>query len=63
MYPFVACISVGLVVLFSPPLANAQDGKGQPVTDIKAKPAGAGKAQSKGMVLSDFDQDGRQRPS
>jgi hypothetical protein len=52
MNRFVACMCVGLMVLLSPPRANAQDGKGQRFADVTAEAGVAGKVQGKGWRSS-----------
>jgi hypothetical protein len=57
MNRFVACMCVGLMVLLSPPRANAQDGKGQRFADVTAEAGVAGKVQEKGVAFFDYDKD------
>jgi FG-GAP-like repeat len=58
MNRFVACVCVGLMVLLSPPRANAHDGKGQRFTDVTAEAGVAGKLHGKGVAFVDCDKDG-----
>jgi len=55
---FAGCVCVGLLVLLSPPRANAQDGKGKRFTDVTSEAGVAGKVQAKGMTFFDYDNDG-----
>jgi len=56
MNSLVACVCAGLMLLWSPPSATAQDGKAPRSTGVKAE-AGV-TAQGKGVALFDVDQDG-----